>query len=161
MCSCCLFPHGTFSLHSWRSNTGRTQRAGLTEQAWEEGLPSTALPTTKSLSHGTSSHSMGTVINRSPSLYLRVKAQPIKAVLTIFASLCAPPQSSWLILENPKQTSKLCLWNKAGRWQKWSQGEIFTHVNVLGAHPSYDHTCVCLSVHPGTSEGTVMQSQKT
>lgn len=65
--SSCLFPHGTFSLHSWRSHTGRTQRAGLTEQAQEEELPSTAFPTPQSLSHGTSSHSMGTAINRSPS----------------------------------------------------------------------------------------------
>lgn len=29
MCSSCLFPHGTFSLHPWRSITGRTQRAGV------------------------------------------------------------------------------------------------------------------------------------
>lgn len=83
----------------------------------------------------------------STNLYLRVKAWPIKAVLRIFASLCGPPQSSWLTLENPKSTSKLCLWNKKrGKWQKWSHGEIHMWV-FLWAHPGYNHTCVCVCPH--------------
>lgn len=53
MCSSCPFTHGNFSLRSWRSNAEITQTIGLTEQACEQELPSTAFPTRQSLSHPT------------------------------------------------------------------------------------------------------------
>ena len=51
MCSSHPFPHGNFSLRSWRSNTEITQTIGLTEQAREQEPPSTAFPMRQSLSH--------------------------------------------------------------------------------------------------------------
>lgn len=87
MCSSCLFPHGTFSLHSWRSITGRTQRAGL-RTGTGAGAPQDRFPNNRA---PLTSHSLGTVTYRSPSPpclpFAPFPSHPaVRAVLSFFSS---------------------------------------------------------------------------
>lgn len=87
MCSSCLFPHGTFSLHSWRSITGRTQRAGL-RTGTGAGAPQDRFPNNRA---PLTSHSLGTVTHRSPSPpclpFAPFPPHPaVRAVLSFFSS---------------------------------------------------------------------------